>query len=278
MKMALRTRPEDDDWQHIKDAKKRKQAQDRLAQRARRTHRCTHLKNSILISCLGKRLREMKGQGNDSQPLATRSTRPLDSESLPASNEPEVPHLALEVLKNTDQTPQSCMRTPLDSQISDMDELNLTILDTGPVTACDPDSELLPANLYSPLPSPTTTQLVIPLNVFTALFLNGNILGLICGAELAGKSLPSTPSTPIPLRPTYSQLTTVHYQWIDRFPFPKLRDSLIRLQGVIDQQDFLNDIFVMPSFQIESGAESWDPRAWKMEHALVILLTLRPRL
>jgi hypothetical protein len=118
-----------------------------------------------------------------------------------------------------------------------------------------------------PSPSATRIQLIIPSNVFAALCLKGNIFGPICGAELAGNSLPPTPSTPIPLRPTYSQLTAAHYQWIDRFPFPKPRDSLIRLQGVIDQQDFLNDIFVMPSFDIKTGTGGWDPRAWKMQGA-----------
>jgi hypothetical protein len=59
----------------------------------------------------------------------------------------------------------------------------------------------------------------------------------------------------------------VHFQWIDRLPFPKLRDSLIRLQGVVDLDEFLNDIFVAPSFSIRKGAESWDPRGWSMEGA-----------
>jgi hypothetical protein len=39
--MVRRTDPKEDDWQHVTDAKKRKQIQDRLAQRARRKHQHT---------------------------------------------------------------------------------------------------------------------------------------------------------------------------------------------------------------------------------------------
>ncbi|KAF1361078.1 hypothetical protein EJ07DRAFT_164671 [Lizonia empirigonia] len=170
--MVLRTRPEEDDWQNVKDAKKRKQIQDRLAQRARNTN-------------LNER------------------------------------------------------------------------------TLADPD--LLPNNLHLPLPSPNKSNLQLPLTVFTALFMNGQILSLSCSTILASKSAPPTAAVPIPLRPIASQLTTVHFQWIDRLPFPKLRDSLIRLQGVVDLEDFLNDIFTMPSFEIRAGAACWDPRAWSME-------------
>lgn len=36
---------------------------------------------------------------------------------------------------------------------------------------------------------------------------------------------------------------------------------------MVDLDEFLNDIFVAPSFSIRKGAESWDPRAWSMEGA-----------
>lgn len=193
--------------------------------------------------------------------------RASDSESSSANNNPEVSCLALPNIQLTHLATASLKVTPSHSYAEAMSEIGGAILHKSPFSSHHSDSGLLPVNLYSFLPSPTTTQLVIQPNVFTALFLNGEMLGLTCSADLAGKSLSPTSSTPIPLRPTNSQLTTVHYQWIDRFPFPKLRDSLIRLQGVVDLQDFLNDIFVMPSFEIKPGAETWEPRAWKMEGA-----------
>lgn len=57
----------------------------------------------------------------------------------------------------------------------------------------------------------------------------------------------------------------VHPRWIDRLPFPRLRDTLIKLRGVIDEEEILKDIFVMPSWTIMTGRACWDPRAWVME-------------
>jgi hypothetical protein len=151
------------------------------------------------------------------------------------------------------------------AKLNDLDRF--TELDPSSHEADLADPDLLPNNLNAPIPLLLPDQLTLPLNVWTALFQNGQILSIVCSTTMASKSPPPTASTPLSLRPTASQLTTVHFQWIDRLPFPKLRDSLIRLQGVVDLDEFLNDIFVAPSFSIRKGAESWDPRAWSMEGA-----------
>ncbi|KAF9694118.1 hypothetical protein EKO04_007801 [Ascochyta lentis] len=244
--MVHRTRPEDDNWQTVKDAKKRKQIQDRLAQRARR-----------------RRLREVKL--GDSTSTRHTTSRTSDNELSPIDHVHNASELAIIDLtcKNISTSSPEVLNSTMSSwQITDLD---LPELDSNPNDASLSDPDLLPNNLHSPLPSPADLQLQLPLNVFTALFMNGQILSLACSTLLASKSLPPTPSIPVPLRPTASQLHTVHFQWIDRLPFPKLRDSLIRLQGVVDLEEFLNDLFVMPSFEIRAGAACWDPRAWSME-------------
>jgi hypothetical protein len=38
----------------------------------------------------------------------------------------------------------------------------------------------------------------------------------------------------------------VHPRWYDRLPFPRMRDSLIKLVGVIDEEELLRDLFTMP--------------------------------
>lgn len=44
-----------------------------------------------------------------------------------------------------------------------------------------------------------------------------------------------------------------------------MRDSLIKLQGVLDEEEIVRDIFTMPSWTIIAGRASWDPKAWKIE-------------
>jgi len=96
----------------------------------------------------------------------------------------------------------------------------------------------------------------------SALFENGTILGVACGANFPSKSRPVAPEIPASLQPTILQLSTVHWQWIDRFPFPECRDEMIIQSGNIDEEDFLGDLINMETFRVTLGARSWDPTAF----------------
>lgn len=106
----------------------------------------------------------------------------------------------------------------------------------------------------------------IPINIYSALWTNGDLLGLKCTDGLAAiLSERRGPETPASLHPTEMQLSYVHPPWIDRFPFPKMRDNFIALLGLIDTEDFLCDLFNGPSFSLTPGCASWDPTAWTVE-------------
>ena len=102
------------------------------------------------------------------------------------------------------------------------------------------------------------------LTVYAALFLNSRILGIACSLALPSRSSPPTPDIPQSLHPTSLQLTTMHHRFIDNFPFPRLRDSMISLGGLIDEEEFLGDLFMMQSFTLTPNANSWDSEAWKI--------------
>ena len=55
---------------------------------------------------------------------------------------------------------------------------------------------------------------------------------------------------------------TIHPTWIDHFPFPRMRDNLINAISLVEEEDFLRDLFCMASFDIKRGRELWDPNAW----------------
>lgn len=124
-------------------------------------------------------------------------------------------------------------------------------------------SSALPSSLpamLSPQSQPTPK-----ITVFTAMYLNGQILGLSCSICVTSRSPFPAPHHPPALHPTQTQLLTPHPRWFDRFPFPRMRDSLIRLVGVIDEEELIRDFFTMPSWRIEGGENaSWEPGRWVM--------------
>ncbi|KIW09823.1 hypothetical protein PV08_11924 [Exophiala spinifera] len=101
-------------------------------------------------------------------------------------------------------------------------------------------------------------------SVFAALHNNGLILGLRCGIQVPILSPPCTSKVPLSLHPSKTQMTVLHIPWIDRFPFPGMRDKVIRLNGMFDEEEFLNDMFQMSTFDILPDSVSWDPNAWIM--------------
>jgi hypothetical protein len=104
----------------------------------------------------------------------------------------------------------------------------------------------------------------LPGSVYAALFNNGSMMGIACSITIPDTSRPIGPEIPESLHPTKLQLTTVHPLWIDRFPFPKMRDNMITLLGIINEEEFLSDLFCLTSFSLEPGAPPWDPAAWKI--------------
>jgi len=100
------------------------------------------------------------------------------------------------------------------------------------------------------------------LSVYAALYKNGQILGLECGKAKHSRSLYTCRTVPQHLRPTSLQRAVVHPDWIDRFPFPHMRDACISSLDTLDEEQFLGDLFMMSSFVIKDGYDSYDPRGW----------------
>ncbi len=98
--------------------------------------------------------------------------------------------------------------------------------------------------------------------VYSALFYNGVILGLPCSTAALSRSKPPGQHVPPSLRPTETQLENVHYEWIDRFPLPWFREKMIKLSDVLSTEEFMEDLFLRRTWEIKSGAESWDESAW----------------
>jgi len=216
--MARKASNDSDHWFGVLDPQKRKQIQNRLAQRARRKSILFMLDLSPLADLTGKRLAK-QNEGTQSAPSKTYAGNP-SALAEPACGIHGKRDLAasqiLSIIRNS--------RAPVSS-----------------------DHRLLP------LPNHT---------LFSALFRNGVILGLACSTATISMSLPSTVYVPESLRSTPLQVGRVHFQWIDRFPFPRMRDNMIEHSDSYSAEDFLGDIFSVSTFYIKPGYMSWDPEAW----------------
>lgn len=132
---------------------------------------------------------------------------------------------------------------------------------------------------------------VVQINVFNALARNAGILGdanawLLCDSVSAfGLIGPSRIATSIPrhaypdnLYPTALQVSISHHPWIDLLPWPKLRDTFLRLNQdeLVDEDELCHDIVELdtslspadkPGFVV--WGEPWDPRGWEASPAFL---------
>ena len=90
--------------------------------------------------------------------------------------------------------------------------------------------------------------------------INSLCVGLVC-------SWRQPPDVPETLQPTPLQLTTPHPIWIDRLPFPRMRDNMILLIQMINLEEFYVDLFLKESFHIDRSKASHDPAAYQIDRA-----------
>ena len=167
--------------------------------------------------------------------------------------------------RQQDDHPSQISSVPLSTSGADLDQCQQRSLDDlipSPRIEVSPYTWAAYTGIPPNKPSSSGLMTEIPPAVFNALFKNGAMMGISCGTVVPAKSSPQPPTVPGPLQPTALQLTTIHPKWIDRFPFPRMRNNLIEFSGIIDEEGFLEDLFSMESFSIKSGCASWDPTGW----------------
>ena len=134
--------------------------------------------------------------------------------------------------------------------------------------------------------SPMNDQLLplIQFNVFRAMLANVSLLGLtlericdedyvspFCGLQQDQGSISFLPSS---LRPTLLQRTAAHHPWLDFFPFPAVRDNLIRAGDAYDDEQLCIDLMGFCNAPSEKTGlliwgEPWNPRGWEVTESFV---------
>lgn len=128
----------------------------------------------------------------------------------------------------------------------------------------DLDPTLIPIELVAPLAVDHRYLPNAKMTAIMALWVNGNLLGLTCDVSAVIVSQPQPDHVPKSLHPTALQLSTPHVDWIDRWPFPRMRDNMILMKDVLDFGQIFQDFFLMRSFSVEEGSNAWDAAGWQI--------------
>ena len=141
------------------------------------------------------------------------------------------------------------------------------------------------------IPRPRHLQILIRLNALNAVTLNAIALGFtvegLChddtispfnaeGPKPPGTDISFSSSTES-LRPTTLQVSVRHHPWLDLFPFPKMRDNIIKgiEAGLFDEDELCADLLEVEDLNQDEKAsllvwgQSWDFRAWEASVAFL---------
>lgn len=133
--------------------------------------------------------------------------------------------------------------------------------------------------------SPTTDHLLslCKINIKRAIMENIHAVGMTMEWTQRDETIsifnmptPQLPEHLIPpsLRPTQCQRRIPHHPWLDFFPFPNMRDNLIAVQDVIDDDDLCHDLMAFWDTRNTDATmlvwgHPWEPDNWEITPAFL---------